>query len=154
MLHAILLSAILVEPIEELRRKVAQDDARACDLASARNALSSTVSAALLTCPDHAFRRFVCHLPQSVDPLLSTCNHHCILPRNLISSHWVIGCDGGAVRDDVEVGKSGLDHEDVGPLGSIAPLQSIIVSRGKSIRGWQIRLTIARRAMPRPLGGS
>lgn len=98
-----LLRALLVQPLQELRRKVRKDDRS--------------------TSADKGLDGLKGHGLEVVNALFGASNDHRVLAGDLIDGGRVVGLELRAVRHNVQVWEGGLDHEDVGSLGSIALLK-------------------------------
>ena len=93
---------LLVQPVQKVRGKVGQDDAR--------------------TSPQEAPHRLLGHQPQVIDALFRPGVDHGKLARDLVDGGRVIGLQGRTVLDDVKVGKTRFDHEDVGAFEDVSVL--------------------------------
>ena len=83
------------------------------------------ITVRVLTSSNHTLSRFKSHRAQVVNSRFGTSNYHSVLAAYLIACERVVRCKLSGVRDNVEIGQSGFDHDDIGPFCYISLLLKV-----------------------------
>ena len=123
-----------IQPVQEVRRKIRQDQRTSYEKRSARSILE--LGNRIPTCSQEGLSRLECHRLEVIYAGPGTRDDHSILPTDLVDSQRVVRSDLCCVGNNVEVWHAGFDHNDVSTLIDISSLQRKSTTMNRDVTGW------------------
>ena len=111
---------LLVQPVQELRREVRQDQCAPCG--SGLIKLNQDLGNKVPTCSQEGLGRLERHRLEVIHAGLGPSDDHGKLPADLVDRQRVIRSDLGRISNYVEVWHARFDHDDVGTFVDVPSL--------------------------------